>query len=653
MLENASARGMIAPGAADSAPSDRGSVVMSRIVSAKPAGRRRSRAALLAGVAAAAIALAGLEIETPSFSVSVAGEGRITVGGLRIDGGLVSAALAQQGGSVTLEDVVFESMTATVRIPSITFEGTSLGREALRQAITATGDRPAADLLADIDARLVTIPEAIIEQTVQGRSQRIVYSAVEARDVTAGMIAHLSVESATVEDTGDSSVAVAIGETVVEGFDLPGTVRFYTQAAAAGEDNPMRTLYESFRMTDMRARDAEGVEVRVGEIAGTGFRARLLSRPFVDLVQDLDVAGDPRRPSREETRAAMAFVVDLYRAFEVGGFVVRDMSAFVPELGGEVFSIARIGFGDEASDGGFEIEDIAFSAEEVDVAIERFYSAGFSIEATLDGLAALVENEDLDDVDPETLRALMPSIGRFGFEGVSAEIVPEDDDEPISFTLAGLHFVGDEPVSGVPSFVSMRMDELAFSIPKTAEDDAARTLLDLGYGEMNLSASLAARWDQAAEVLAVEELAFSGRDMGRLAVTGRLGGVGPGILSGDEAVILATLMGATAERLTIGIEDEGLAARVLEQQAREQGVPPQVLQEQSAMMATAMLPMMMGNTPQARELGAALGAFVARPGALDIALTARDSDGIPLVALADLTDPTALLALIDIAASAR
>lgn len=650
MLENASARGMIAQGAADSAPSDRGSVVMSRTASAKPTGRGRPRAALLAGVAVAAIALAGLEIETPSFSVPVAGDARIHVGGLRIEGGLVSAALAQQGGSVTLEDVVFESMTATVRIPSITFEGTSLGREALRQALTATGDRPAADLLADIDARLVTIPEAIIEQTVQGRSQRIVYSEIEARDVQAGLIAHLSVESATVEDSGDSSVAVAIGETIIEGFDLPGTVRFYTQAAAAGEDNPMRTLYESFRIADLRARDAEGVEVRVGEMSGSGFRARLLARPFVDLVQDLDVTGDPREPSREETRAAMAFVVDLYRAFEVGGFVVRDMSAIVPELGGEVFSIGRIGFGAEASEGGFEIVDIAFSAEEVDVAIERFYSVGFSIEATLDGLAALVESEDLDDVDAQTLRALMPSIGRLGFEGVSAEIVPEDDDEPISFTLAGLHLVGDEPVSGVPSFVSLSMDDLAFSIPKNAEDDVARTLLDLGYGEMNLSASLATRWDQAAEVLAIEELALAGREMGRLAVTGRFGGVGPGILSGDEAVILATLVDATAERLTIAIEDEGLAERVLEQQAREQGVPPQVLQEQSAMMATAMLPMMMGNTPQARELGAALGAFVARPGALDIALTSRQDGGVPVMLM---SDPMMVLNLFDVSATAR
>ena len=141
--------------------------------------------------------------------------------------------------------------------------------------------------------------------------------------------------------------------------------------------------------------------------------------------------------------------------------------------------------------------------------------------------------------------------------------------------------------------------------------------------------------------------------MGRFALSGAFGNIGPEAFAGDETALMMAWLGATAKSVELSIVDAGLAERLLAMQADEQGVPAEALREQGAMMARGMLPAMLGGTPESRALGDALAAFVTKPGELDLVVRSVDPAGIPLMEFTMVDNPMAFLPRISIEAEAR
>ncbi|MGJ3265073.1 MAG: hypothetical protein ACFE0R_17760, partial [Salinarimonas sp.] len=257
------------------------------------------------------------------------------------------------------------------------------------------------------------------------------------------------------------------------------------------------------------------------------------------------------------------------------------------------------------------------------------------------------------ELDAGAARALRRTIGTGRLEDLTATVVPEGRTEPVSVALAAFAMTADEPFEGAPTNVRVSFDNLAFVLPAGSREEGVVQLRALGYEEIDVSGVFAARWNAEREEIAIKEASLSGVEMGRLALSGDFGNVGPGAFSSDQMVAMMTWLGATAKSLRVSVVDEGLAERLLAMQAAEQGVSAEDLRSQGAMMARAMLPAVLGGTPEARALGDAVASFVEAPGELDVVVTSADPAGIPVMDLGQTQNPLELLPLVTIEAQAR
>ena len=148
-------------------------------------------------------------------------------------------------------------------------------------------------------------------------------------------------------------------------------------------------------------------------------------------------------------------------------------------------------------------------------------------------------------------------------------------------------------------------------------------------------------------------MSFSGVDIGSVSVRGVLGNMTENIFVANQAAAQMALMSGTVKNLHVMIENEGGVERALEIQAKDMGTTPDALKMQFGMMATAMLPAMLGNSEQARGLSQAVGQFLANPGELEISATARNGDGIAFGEFLAVSQPAALLEQMDLSATAR
>ncbi|MGP9818942.1 hypothetical protein ACTZWW_02910 [Salinarimonas sp. NSM] len=609
---------------------------------------RARRLALMTGVAATVLALGDIGASPVRIALP-AGEGPVSVEAVTLERGLFAAALAQS--AVTLENVTIDAGPSVYRLPSVTIEGSSLSREALLDVLQGKADAPWHEALAGISAERITMPRLVIEQEVEDARTTITYSDLVAEDVSAGVIARFVAGSGRIAAEGPDGRPFEgeIGETVVEGFDLPFTVRWYTDGAPEDGENPFRSIYDSFSVAAMRFGD-DDASFAVGRVSGDAVEGRLMREPFTTMMPELEAMAEAgEEPGEEDTRRMLGMMADMMGAVRVGRVVVEDVAVTVAEAGDDpVFGIERIVFG---GDGPARAETIRVDAEQAQLTIAAVVSEGFSVAPMIEGMRRIAEGEAA--LDAAGARALVPTIGTLRLEELAGSIVPPGREEPVDLTLATFAMTADDVVDGVPSSLRARFDNLAFALPEGSGQGRVAQLRALGYEEVDLSGAFAARWNAAEQTLAIEEAVLTGVDMGRFGLAAEFGNIGAGIFSGDQMAAMMAAAAATALSFSVSIADEGLTERLLDMQAGRMGVGADDLRGMGVMAARTMVPAQLGATPEAIALGEALATFLEAPGELDVSVTAVDPAGVPLAAAMQTEDPRELLPLVTIEAQAR
>ncbi|WP_372423096.1 hypothetical protein [Salinarimonas chemoclinalis] len=609
---------------------------------------RARRLALMAGVAATVLALGEVGV-SPLRITLPAGEGPVSIEAVRLDRGLFAAAWAQS--AVTLENVTIDAGPSVYRMPSVTIEGSSLSREALLDALQGKTDAPWHEALAGVSAERITMPALVIEQEVEDAQTTITYADLVAEDVTEGVIARFVAGSGRIEAEGPDGRTFEgeIGETVVEGFDLPFSVRWYTDAAPENGENPYRPIYRSFSVAETRFGDDEA-SVSVGRVSGETVEGRLMREPFTRIMPELEAMAEAgEEPDDDETRRMLGMMADMMGAIRVGQVVVEDVAVTVAEMGGApVFAIERIVFG---GDGPARAETIRVESEPARLTIASVVSEGFSFAPMVEGMRRMAEGEVA--LDAGGARGLVPALGTLRLEELAGSIVPPGRTEPVDVSLAAFAMAAEDLVEGVPTRIRASFDNLAFALTEGSAQGRVAQLRALGYEAVDLSGAFAALWNPEAQTLAIEEAMLTGVDMGRFGLSAEFGDIGAGIFSGDQMAVMMAAAAATARSVSVSIVDEGLTERLLEMQAGRMGVGANDLRGIGVMTARTMVPAQLGGTPEAIALGEALATFLEAPGALDVSVTAIDPAGIPFAAVMQTDDPRALLPLVTIEAQAR
>jgi hypothetical protein len=180
----------------------------------------------------------------------------------------------------------------------------------------------------------------------------------------------------------------------------------------------------------------------------------------------------------------------------------------------------------------------------------------------------------------------------------------------------------------------------------------ANSLGALGYTRVELSASAVIRYDSDGKKLAVEDITIDYAKAGSIGVKANFGGIDPAVFGKDRGAQMAAVADGDISSLEIKFVNGGVFEKAAAYYAKQQNTTPEALRQQWAAVAWQMLPVMLGGDPAALKVAAEAQKFIAAPTSLTIALRPK-AEALKFTDFMAIGDPTALLAKIDIEASAN
>jgi hypothetical protein len=586
--------------------------------------------------------------------------GRLTVGAVRSAGGLMGAALAGASGSVTLENVTFESSSTTYRLPRIEFVGASLSRDDLARLLDSRGAEPWPARLARLSAERIVIPSVTLDQKVGPQLQAATYSNVVAAGVKAGRIAKISSDGSELRATGgpQGDVAGTFGRLSIDDLDLPAMVALYTDRAG-DRPGPLGRVYGGFSMENLAVSNAAGPMFRMTRASGRDFLARPTRDGWDALTHALDLSGDGGQSTPAAGLKQLGVLADLYEAVAVGSVELSGLEVRDDRPGaGVVMTVGRMTYTGAA--GGslpeLRLEDMAFSDGNGGGKIGRIGFTGFSFASAAEGLRALAD-KPVDQLSPDALRTLVPVMGTVRISDLDVDAAPSVEGgaskpERVRFGVRSIALTADKPVNGIPTDVSTTVENVTVPLPAASADDTLQRLLAMGYRTLDLSFASAATWTESANELQIRELSLRGADMGGVTLRGVVGGVTKDAFASDSAVAAVAWLGASVRSLDLTVEDKGLAERLLAHEARRQRTSPEDLRRAYGAAAAIGVPALLGNSSQAKAVAQAVARFLAKPGRLVVTAKAKDPAGLGAADIAALGDATAVLDKLDVTARA-
>lgn len=622
--------------------------------------RRRSAVLLSATV----LGGAALMIEPAAVRDLQFGDGtsRVAIGAVRTS--LWSAALAQ-AGTVVLENVTVQLGPVTYTAPRVEFTGVTSTRAEIEALVDRNSAQSLAERLARINARQVAIPEIWSEQHVGAVRATSIQKNTVLSGIAQGRVAEAAVEGGAGESgSPEGQVRFVQGRMTATDLDIAGLARMMLERAAAPAE-PLRKLGGTFAMDGMQFSGPDGVGVRIDRISGRDFYGRPTADSWAGFMSLVSAMAEAGKPSEQDSARLMASMGDLLGAFDYGSVEVSGITIAPPARTGGSASgrIARLAY--TGSVGGLtpdaRMEGLEIASPDGTARIGTIAFTGFSFQSTAEGLKSL-QGRHFKDLDPESLRRLVPTVGTIRFSGLDFDLPNDAKDsegakrpksERVRFTLKDLELTADKPLNGVPTNLRIGLQNLALPIAPDTQENGFKDLAALGYTSLDLSFTTAASWNEAGNELVVREVSTRIPDMGAISLKGVIGNVTKDVFNADSAVATVALIGATAKNLDITVENGGLFERFLAQEAKKQSKTPEALRRELGAGVALMAPALLGSSSQAKAIGQAVARFVAKPGRLSISARTKAATGLGFADVMMLGAPVEILDKLDVTAQSE
>jgi hypothetical protein len=255
--------------------------------------------------------------------------------------------------------------------------------------------------------------------------------------------------------------------------------------------------------------------------------------------------------------------------------------------------------------GNLSMSDLSATAEDGALSIGSFTATNL----------ILPTPEELDGGDGQSVTG--PS-----YETLEVLDAAISDGDGNKFDIGRLFTAIDEMDGDLPTAFRFAIDDLKIEA-SNLDTDAQKTLTDLGYENLALSAEGQGRWDPEQETLEVKNLKLSGADAGTFALNLSLGGVSRDVITklgateGDPESAMGLVQGISVQNVSVRLDNSSLVERVLDMQAREAGMDRATLVQQ----LTAGLPMMVSilqNPAFQEKVVTAATRFLNNPVSLDV-----------------------------------
>ncbi|GEO99458.1 hypothetical protein GCM10007887_16010 [Methylobacterium haplocladii] len=582
---------------------------------------------------------------------------------------------------VALQDVVLTIGGTRFTAPRMTASGTRLSKDDLIAIFRADGKEPWATRLARLDAGSLAIPELRVEQTTGGMRQAVVYRDVVARGVHGGRIAELTSAGAAVTVAGTVEGKAAngdgsYGKIRAEDVDLAAMARLSSEPGDG--KGPFQRLYAAFSLETMAFTDEHGTRVSLARLSGRDFSGRQVPATWtgaLDAFKALDFDGEDAAARAK----AAGNAADLIEAVSIGsleatGLRVQDTQGDKPVD----LAIGRFAYAATGTDAGLSLDDISFSGTGTRSTIAKLSLSGTSLAPTIATLRRLAKpTEASTEAD---MRRLTPVIGTVTLSGLSLDVpadgaragrerpagatkpaLPTPSTDPLATPASGTLHVGlrdatmtfGPPKDGVPTASRLSLSGLTMPSSAVAGLPGLGSLGLYGYRDLDLNVVADSAWNEGAKELALREVSVSGKDMGTLHINATLGGIGPEIFDPDAASSGLAMLSATAKTVDLKLENGGLYERFIEAQSKSLSLKPDELRKEYVTACLIGIPVILGNSPAAKTIGAAMGKFAAKPGTLSISARAKSDGGLGVADFSTAGSPGAVLDKLEVNAKAE
>lgn len=561
---------------------------------------------------------------------------------------MLSVALPQSG-ALAQDAAAPAAAGIEIDIPGVTAENSNVTADRL-QAIFLGEVEDYADELAGLSADRILIPELTITMDGPEGSEPmvIVYENIEMIDVDGGVAARLVSSNSSL--SLPEEISASFGEMSASNVDFAALLAFYGLIPAA--DSEFRTIYTDFAFVGGPL-EGPDVSCEIGNAESGGFRARALSIPFNEFMARANAVEEAEdEPDPEVMRAFLEAYVDMLTAFESDPVVFDGLSCEGTDEHGSNVTVTmgttEIGAFSpgryptlSTSDLMIEIDSGPDAGE---VSIGYFAFKGFDYTTQLELFETMPADPD-DAWFEANVRRLIPAWEGLTLEELNIDVPDEESpDQRVQLWLGSFDLTLANYVNSVPASISSSASELVFTVPDVGAlepdedgeiDETAQafaTLRALGIEELDLGYDFALDWDEANEAIRVERIAVSGADLGSIAIAGMLANATAGLFSLDTDEAMMAGMGLTVTSLDIDVVDQGMVDLFMAISGAEQNMTPTQMRPMIAGVAEGMAVGLLGGTPMATQVGAALGNFL-RGGSdtLSLRIESNDPEGLGMI----------------------
>ena len=180
----------------------------------------------------------------------------------------------------------------------------------------------------------------------------------------------------------------------------------------------------------------------------------------------------------------------------------------------------------------------------------------------------------------------------------------------------------------------------------------AASLNEYGYDKLDLGLKIIGTYDEAGKKLSVENVTFSGVDMGSLGLKAELGNYVKPKAGSPQAADQQAFLNATLSSVQLAYVNSGMFEKAVSVLAKQQGKAPDAMKAEWSAIATAMLPAILGGDPAGKTIGDAVSKFIASPKSLTIGATAKGAP-VKIQELSGAKSPQDVLSKINVTASAN
>src|SRR5690606_31261778 len=136
-------------------------------------------------------------------------------------------------------------------------------------------------------------------------------------------------------------------------------------------------------------------------------------------------------------------------------------------------------------------------------------------------------------------RRLIPAFGGFSLSNFAVDTInPDKPDERIAASIGGFDLSLGSYFNGIPTDVSASLQGVEVPLPQDTTDPQMAMLLAFGLTDINMSADVAASWDQNASSIALEKVALSLADLGSMSMSADLGNATDKLFDADPNVAM-------------------------------------------------------------------------------------------------------------------